>query len=82
MRHLLSLIIVLAIFTLPYWVYLPIIIFGIVAIPFYFEAIAFGLLIDVYYGVPAGFFMFPFGMGLTLLVLLALPFRTYIRFHA
>lgn len=49
-RILASFIILISILILPYWVYLPIILIFMVIFPFFWEAIVFGFLIDVFYG--------------------------------
>lgn len=83
MRILTSAIILLAVLMLPYWLYLPMLLFAIIAFPFYFEAVLLGLLIDMLYGVhESGILAFPFGIAMTILVMIAMPTRTYIRFHA
>lgn len=41
---------IIAIIFLPYWIYVPLLIFGMAIFPFYWEAILLGFLIDVLYG--------------------------------
>ena len=44
-------VILIAIILLPYWIYLPLLALAILAIPFYWEAVLFVILIEVLYGV-------------------------------
>ncbi len=82
MRTLFSIFAVLLITLTPYWIYLPVILVGIVLFPLYVEAIFFGFLIDTLYGSGEGFlFGFVFAMIATLLVYFVVPFREHLRFN-
>lgn len=84
MRITFSIIAFILFLTLPYWVYAPFILIGVVIFPLYVEAIIFGLLIDTIYG-GAGYgqilFGLPFSIGASLSVFLAVPLRESLRFN-
>ncbi len=81
-RQLTSLGLVALIIAFPYWIYLPAIILSMIFLPFYFEAILLGFLIDVLYGVHThtGITVF-FGHAffITLFIIIYLPIRKYFR---
>lgn len=68
----------------PYWLYMPIILIGIIIFPLYLESILLSLAVDIFYG-GAGHGSLLFGLPFTLIsavfVLFAIPFREYIRFQ-
>ena len=73
---------ILAIIAFPYWVYIPLVVVTTLYVPFFYESIFFGFLIDVLYGSQThqGFtFMFPFAILLSILVVALLPIRQYLR---
>lgn len=81
-RNIVTIILCLFILSFPYWVYVPLLVVGIVIFPFYFEAILLAFIIDVLYGTRAyiGFsFVFPFASIVALLVVMVLPVRRYFR---
>lgn len=49
-RHFVSAVILIAVVFLPYWIYVPLIFAASLLLPFYWEAILFGFLIDTLYG--------------------------------
>ena len=84
-RTLGSIIILISILVLPYWIYIPVLFIGIIFFPFFWESILFALLIDVLYG--AGVHIFPPSISLlTLSILIALiiliPLRERLRSYA
>ncbi len=85
MRALFTLVVFLALIATPYWVYLPLVLIGVVLFPFYLEAILFGLIVDIVYGggTNGGALLgFPFGIVAAVLVLFSAPLREYLRFNA
>lgn len=81
-RRIFSVCLFVAFLALPYWVYIPLVIIGIIWFPFYIEAVVAGFLIDVLYGgMHELFFGFPFIFALfaAVLVGVALPLRDQIR---
>ncbi len=82
MRLIFSLFVVLFIASAPYWLYLPIILIGIIIFPLYLEAMLFGFIIDTLYGLGGGYFFgFTFAVLATLLVYFAHPLREHLRFN-
>ena len=83
-RNLLTLILFIIIILFPYYIYLPLLTLGIVFIPFYYEAVPLGFLVDALYGPFAHHglsFSFPVGIFVTVLVLILLPIRERMRFY-
>jgi hypothetical protein len=73
-RALGSIVLLISILVLPYWIYIPILFIAIVLLPFYWEGILFAFLVDILYGsgVETGLY------ALILLVVL-LPVRKSLR---
>ena len=82
MRPIVNIIILVLLFSAPYYIYVPVIIFGILAFPVYWEALVYGLLIDTLYGAGTVRFALPFLFTLTVLVVLGMPLRNYVRLNA
>lgn len=83
MRLTSSVIILLSIIFLPYWVYLPILLTAVILLPFYIEAVFFGILIDTLYGFigsgPALGYIF--GLAAAIAVCVSIPLREQLRFN-
>jgi len=84
-RTLGSIIILISILVLPYWIYIPVLFIGIILFPFFWESILFAFLIDVLYGQGIKIFS-PSISLLTLSILIALialmPLRERLRSYA
>ena len=84
-RILFSLMTLLGVVMLPYWIYLPLLLIGVIIFPFFWEGILLGLLADALFGpgfssqrtvlLSVGFY------ALTLNIVL-LPVREKLRHHA
>lgn len=84
LRLLASVIIFVSILFFPYWVYLPVLLISMVVFPFFWEAIVFGFLIDVFYGggvrgLPA--FVSPFALLALVLIFVLAPLQERLRLH-
>jgi hypothetical protein len=75
-RHLVSLALLLGVLFLPYWLYVPAILAGVLLLPFYWEAIVLGFLIDTLYGTQS---YYPGALLAALAVGLLLPIRERLR---
>ena len=75
-----SLFVLAAILFLPYWAYLPLLAVAMVLVPFYWEAIVFGFLIDVLYG-SGGTLFSPAPLVTLLFLVILLPIRERIRWN-
>lgn len=81
-RILSSLILLIIVGTMPFWIYIPAIVVAVVFFPFYFEAIILGFLVDVLYGqnISQGLsFVFPFALFLSISIIIILPVRERLR---
>lgn len=76
-RHIITLFLVLAVLFLPYWVYAPAIILGIVLLPLYWEAVILGFVIDVLYGAHGSFRT---ALAALIMVAVFVPVRERLRF--
>ncbi|MBX4199082.1 hypothetical protein KW800_02285 [Candidatus Parcubacteria bacterium] len=69
----------------PYWLYLPLIVVGVILFPLYLESVGLGLAVDVLYG-GAGhgdiLFGMPFAFLAAVLTLFAVPLREHLRFQS
>lgn len=77
-------VILISILFLPYWLYVPIIVAATVIIPFFWEAIIFGFLIDVLYGSSTKFSVFfvsVHSLAATIIIIAAMIFKEKLRFH-
>ncbi len=75
-------ILLLALGTMPFWIYMPAIVIAVMFFPFYFEAIILGFLVDVLYGshISSGLsFVFPFTLFLSVFIIIILPIRERLR---
>lgn len=85
LRHILgSIVALISILILPYWIYLPILLVVMVYVPFFWEGILFGAMIDVMYGggysnLASMIFSFAFYASLTLVIIM--PIRERLRFN-
>jgi hypothetical protein len=80
-----TLILLLSIIFLPYWIYLPLLGAAIIFFPFFWEGIFLGLLIDVLYGGGIGSvrsLLSPMAFAATILLIVMLPVRERIRVNA
>ena len=83
-RPLITFALLLAIITLPYWIYLPALFAAIVILPVFWEGIILGFIIDILYGpgsrlLPsAGSF---YGLCALLLIIILIPVRERLRTH-
>lgn len=79
-----SLLILLSIIFLPYWIYLPVLLAGIIIFPMFWEGVVFGLLIDVLYGwgitAPPSLIS-PMALVALVFIVVLFPVREHIRFH-
>jgi hypothetical protein len=75
-RHIITIALLLAILFLPHWVYIPAILAAAIFLPFYWEAILFGFVIDTLYGTRGSF---PAALVAGLAVALLLPIRERLR---
>ncbi len=67
----------------PYWIYLPLGVLALCLLPFFWEGILMGFLIDIIYGAPAPFWLdFPYAIGACVVVLISIPLRKRIRINA
>ena len=84
-RPITTILLVVSIFFLPYWFYIPALVVAMAAFPLYWESILLGLLIDVLYGERIdSFSAFLFSAGFLALagLLILLPLRARLRSHA
>lgn len=66
----------------PFWVYVPVVLVGVVVFPFFVEAIILGALVDVLYGDGRFLFGFTFTLLSAVVVYFAVPLREHLRFNA
>jgi len=80
-----SMVVLISILTLPYWIYIPILYIAIVLFPFFWEGILFTFLINIIYGngIDISFSLIP-PSALSVLVILTilLPLRRRLRSYA
>ena len=77
-----SLILLIIVGTMPFWIYIPAIVGADIFFPFYFEAIVLGFLVDVLYGqhISQGLsFIFPLALFLSIFIIVILPVRERLR---
>ncbi|MBX4206494.1 hypothetical protein KW784_01785 [Candidatus Parcubacteria bacterium] len=75
-RNLVSSALVLAVLFLPYWAYVPPIALAALLLPFYWEAVVLGFLIDTLYGQQGSF---PAALAAAAFVALLMPVRKRLR---
>ncbi|CAN5151928.1 hypothetical protein BH11PAT1_BH11PAT1_5890 [soil metagenome] len=81
-RSYIHVIILVALIAFPFWIYVPLIVVATLYEPFFYEAIIYGFFIDILYGAQtynSYTLVFPFALGLSILVVTLLPLRQYIR---
>lgn len=78
-RHTFTIIILLSIIFLPYWVYLPLLLLAIVMLPMFWEGILLGLLTDMLYGSMTAVSYPVVGIIVTALVIISIPLRARLR---
>lgn len=74
--------IIVLILAFPFWLYIPCLVLATLYFPFFYESILLGFLIDVLYGIhirSGVSFMFPFAITFSLLVIVLLSTRKYLR---
>lgn len=84
-RALGSLVILLSILLLPYWIYVPVLFIGIIFFPFFWEGILLALLIDFIHGnetLSLTSFVFSFGFYALIALIILLPIRERLRTYA
>lgn len=80
-----TILILLAILFLPYWVYVPLLFAGVLVLPFFWEGIFLGLLIDTLYaesGLSASSVIYSFAFWATLILVMMIPVRKRLRTYA
>lgn len=80
-----TLVVLLAIIFLPYWIYLPLLGAAMIIFPFYWEAVLLALLVDVLYGGGVSGMtelLSPMAFAATILLIILMPLRERIRVHA
>jgi len=83
-RLILSLVLLFLILFTPYYLYLLALVLAVVFVPFFWEVVILGFLIDVLYGPYSHIglsFKFPVGITALILVVLLLPIRERLRFY-
>ncbi|MCR4279128.1 MAG: hypothetical protein NUV78_00065 [Candidatus Zambryskibacteria bacterium] len=81
----LTILIFLAILFLPYWIYVPLLFAGVLVLPFFWEGIFFGLLIDTLYaesGLLVSTIIYSFAFWATLILVMMIPVRKRLRTYA
>jgi hypothetical protein len=83
-RLIATLLVLLAVLTLPYWIYLPLLLAAIIVFPLFWEAIILGFVIDALYGerlydLPA--FLSLYALLSLAAVMLMIPLRHRLRIH-
>ncbi len=79
-----SIVVLVSILVLPFWIYIPVLFIAIIVFPFFFEGILFALLIDVIYGSGIEAFpslISPFALSALVLLIILLPIRESLRSH-
>ena len=80
-----SIIILLAIIFLPYWIYLPLFFATVVFFPIYWEGILLGFLVDILYGRGITAFpsvMSPVAFSIMIIIVILMPLRSRLRFNS
>ena len=79
-----SVLILIFIFVMPYWIYIPFLFIGIILFPFFWEGIVFVFLIDVVYGGTVetfANFISPLAVFVLIALIVMLPVRESLRSH-
>lgn len=79
-----SVVALVSILVLPYWIYIPFVFIAIILFPFFWEGILFVFLIDVIHGggvkiLPS--FFSPFALSVLIVLIILLPVRENLRFY-
>ena len=80
-RILSTVVLIIAIVILPYWLYVPAIVAAIIYFRFYWEGLFLGFGIDLLYGAGGGILGYPFALSALVLILISLPLRERLRFN-
>lgn len=84
-RTIATVVILLSIIFLPYWIYAPLVVGAALALPLYWEGIVFGFLIDSLYG-KVGLSLYDvllsFSFWILVLLLVVMPLRRIVRTYA
>ncbi len=84
-RHVIgSIIVLLSILLLPYWIYIPVLFVAIITVPFFWEGMLFALMIEAMYTVKISIFtplISPLTVSTLILLIILLPIREKIRLH-
>lgn len=84
-RDLSSLILLITIIFLPYWIYLPLLLIATLLLPLYWEGILLGFLIDILHGRGITAFpslLSPIAISVVILLIILLPLRERLRFNS
>lgn len=84
-RILFSVCLLVLVLVAPYWIYLPVILVGVVVFPTFVEGIVVALMADALYGHSDGAIFilnFPYALGVAVLVSFAPIIRKRLRFNA
>lgn len=76
-----TIILILAIVLLPYWLYVPAIFVAMVYFHFFWEGVGLGFIIDILYGYGTGFSQYPFALSALAVLLIMLPLRDRLRIN-
>lgn len=77
-----SVIVLISILVLPYWIYLPILFMAIILFPFFWEGVLFGFLIDTIYASGVETFsllLSPSALSALIILIVLLPLRESLR---
>ena len=77
-----SIIVLVSILVLPYWLYIPIMFLAILFFPFFWEGILYGFLVDIIYGggiQPLSSFVSPFALAALIVIIVFMPIREHLR---
>ena len=77
-----SIVVLLSILLLPYWIYVPLLVVAIIMFPFFWEGILYGFLIEILYGgstTALALLSSPFAILALVLILILPPIRARIR---
>lgn len=79
-RFVLTLLLLLSIIFLPYWLYLPGIFAAVIFLPMYWEGVFLGFLVDILYGEGVSLpFISPVALAVLVALIILLPMRERLR---